>query len=83
MQDKKSPGAMTLELTLNTVAVSMELGTGAALSFIHTATYHNIAQSSQFPLQKSDVMLSMYTGERINIHGSVEVKVYYLVYVIV
>ena len=77
MQDKKSPGAMTLELTLNTVPVSMELNTGAALSLINMATYHKIAQSSQLPLQKSDVMLRTYTGERINIRGSVEVKVYY------
>ena len=48
--DKKSPGAMTLELTLNTVPVSMELDTGAALSLINMATYHNIAQSSQLPI---------------------------------
>ena len=77
VQDKKSPGAMTLELTLNTVPVSMELDTGAALSLINMATYHKIAQSSQLPLQKSDVILRTYTGEHINIRGSVEVKVYY------
>ena len=70
MQDKKSPGAMTLELTINTVPLSMELDTGAALSLINMATYHKIAQSSQFPLQKSEVMQRTYTGERINIHGS-------------
>ena len=61
MQDKNSPGAMTVELTLNTVPVSMEFDTGAALSLINMATYHTIAQSSQLPLQKSDTMLRMYT----------------------
>ena len=77
MQDKNIPGAMTLELTLNTVPVSMELDTGAAMSLINMTTYHKIAQSSQLPLQKSDVMLKTYTGKRINICWSVEVKVYY------
>ena len=79
VQDKKSPGAMSLKLTLNTVPVSMELDTGAALSLINMATYHKIAQSSQLPLQKSDVMLRTYTGERINIRGLVKVNVYYQV----
>ena len=67
---------MTVELTLNTVPVSRELDTDAALSLINMETYHKIAQSSQLPLQKSDIMLRTYTGECINISGSAEVKVY-------
>ena len=62
VQDKMSPGAITVELTLNTVPVSMELHTGAALSLINMATYHKIAQLSQLPLQKSDIMLRTYIG---------------------
>ena len=72
----KSPGAMTVELTLNTVPVSMGLDTGAILSLINIATYSKIALSIQLPLQKYYVMLRKYTGECNNIHGSAEVEVH-------
>ena len=68
---------MSVELTLNMIPISMELDTGAALSLINTATYYKIAQSSQLPLQMSNVMLKTYTAECINICRSAEVKVYY------
>lgn len=66
----KSPDAMQVNLTMNSVPVFMELDTGAAVSLINSATYHRIAQASQLnPLQKSKVTLKTYTGELINTLG--------------
>ena len=66
----KSSEAMQVHLTMNSVPVSMELDTGAAISLINSATYHRIAQASQLnPLQKSQVTLKTYTGETINTLG--------------
>ena len=61
---------MQVHLIMNSVPVSMELDTGAAISLINSATYHRIAQASQLnPLQKSQVTLKTYTGETINTLG--------------
>ena len=80
----KSPGAITLELILNTVSVSMELDTVAALSLINTTTYHKIRQLTTRSLNQvnylsrnPDIMLRIYTGEHINVHGSAEVEIYH------
>ena len=77
VQYQRSPGAIIVELTLNIVPVSIVVDTVTAFSFISTATNHKIAQLSQLPLQKSNVILGTYSGECINIYGSVEVKVCY------
>ena len=54
--------AMTVELTMNGIPVTLELDTKAALTLINKETYHRIATSSQ-PLQKTKVKLKTYTGE--------------------
>ena len=84
VQNMKSPGAITLELILNTVSVSMELDTVAALSLINTITYHKIRQLTtrsfnqvNYLSRNPDIMLRIYTGERINVHGSAEVEIYH------
>ena len=62
--NSKYSEAMQVHLTMNSVPVSMELDTGAAISLINSATYHRIAQASQLnPLQMT------YTGETINTLG--------------
>ena len=68
--------AMTVELTMNGIPVTLELDTGAALTLINRETYHRIATSSQ-PLEKTKVKLKTYTGETIELLGAANFKVVY------
>lgn len=56
----------------------MEVDTGAALSLISEETYNSLWANSTSPaLQKSDAKLKSYTGEIIQVKGTIEVEVEY------
>ena len=54
----------------------MELDTGASLSIISEETFHSIAQPMD-NLQSTDIALTTYTGESLNIMGTYNVQVCY------
>ena len=55
----------------------MEVDTGASLSLISEATYHNLWQSNHSQLQRTEKVLSTYTGESLEVLGSLSVLVEY------
>ena len=61
-------------LTINGTQVEMEIDTGASLSLISKATYDKLQSSATLPPLKSEqIKLRTYTGEEINVLGSVSV----------
>ena len=61
-------------LTISGTQVEMEIDTGASLSLISKATYDKLQSSATLPPLKSEqIKLHTYTGEEINVLGSVSV----------
>ena len=59
---------------MNGIHVKMELDTGSGLTIINEQMYSEIAKPNQLnPLQKTDIILKTYTGEKIDILGSAQV----------
>lgn len=68
---------LVVEVTLNSIPVSMELDTGASLSVINEDTYHRLCQSHTQPIIPSEVLLQTYMGEKIPIKGTITVTLEY------
>ena len=61
-------------LTINDIQVEMEIDTGASVSLISKTTFDKLQPSAKFPQLESEQMkLRTYTGEEINVLGSVSV----------
>ena len=60
--------AIVLNVHLNDISIQMELDTGASVSIISLATYNHLQSS---PLESSDIKLKTYSGEVINVLGSI------------
>ena len=56
---------------------TIEVDTGALLSLISEATYCNLWQSNQPQLHTTEKVLSTYTGESLEVLGSLSVLVEY------
>ena len=66
------------KVTINGVAVQMELDTGAAYSVITQTTYQRIAQQKSInSLEPSDLRLRSYSGDNIQVYGQVPVVARY------
>ena len=76
----RSPASQPLvgKVTINGIAVQMELDTGAAYSVITQTTYQRIAQQKSInSLEPSDLRLRSYSGDNIQVYGQVPVVVRY------
>ena len=62
---------------VNGANVRMEVDTGASLSLISEATYRKLWQSNPPQLQSTEKVLSTYTGESLEVRGSLSVLVEY------
>lgn len=56
-----SSDSIQVELTMNSIPVSMELNTRAAVSLINTETYHRIVQASQ--LKEAVLVIHVVEGK--------------------
>ena len=75
---KKGDDPIYLDVTMNGIHVKMELDTGSGLTIINEQMYSKIAKPNQLnPLQKTDIILKTYTGEKIDILGSAQVVACY------
>lgn len=70
---KYKPIYVTVQV--NDVPLQMEVDTGATLSVIGEATYHQMWGDKPPPLTNSNVRLRTYTGEDIPVTGTLEVEV--------
>ena len=67
-----------VDLSLNGKDISMELDTGATLSLVSEKTYHSLFSPDAAPqLKASKAELKTYTGEVLNILGTITVTVSY------
>ena len=74
LQTKKyKPIYVTVQV--NNAPLRMEVDTGATLSVISDATYHQLWEDKPAPLSNSNVRLRTYTGEDIPVTGTLEVEV--------
>ena len=65
-------------MTVNNVQLQMEVDTGASVSLISEDTYNNLWPTSQRPtLQPSTRKLHTYTGEKLDVQGTLTVDVTY------
>ena len=71
----RDPILITLEL--NEVPLQMELDTGASLTLINRTSYKKITRDSPTVLEHSDAQLWTYTGEAVEIMGTVTVQAKY------
>ena len=71
VQSKLQP--LTFQVKVNKVDLPMELDTGASLSVISEQTYNSFFSNEQ--LQPTDVTLQTYSGEELNILGSLTIEV--------
>ena len=62
---------------VNGANLKIEMDTGASLSLISEATYRNLWQSNRPQLQPTEKVLSTYTGESLEVLGSLSVLVEY------
>lgn len=62
-----------IDVTINDIPVTMELDTGAAVSIISKAAYSKHWPNK--PLERCQTRLNTYSGERINVCGSMNVDV--------
>ena len=70
-----SSTAIAVNLMINDKHVRMELDTGAAVSVISAATKKELFPKT--PMDKSTLLLHTYTGERLKVHGQMNVRVRY------
>ena len=68
---------MTVEL--NQAPAEMKVDTRASVSLISKDTYDKLWPNliTAPPIQKSDILLQTYTGEHLNVVGSVSIDVHY------
>ena len=71
----QKPKPMMIPVKIEDITLSMELDTGASVSIISEKTYKKWLSSKA--LQKSTVSLRTYTGEPLDVMGSMEVEVKY------
>ena len=71
----RDPILITLEL--NEIPLQMELDTGASLSLINRPSSKKITRDSPTVLEHSDAQLRTYTGETVEIMGTVTVQAKY------
>ena len=64
-----------INLKLSRIDMTMELGTGAAVSVIGEETYRD--KLGHLPLQHTNVLLNTYSGERLPVLGQLSVNVHY------
>ena len=57
--------------------MTMELDTGAAVSVISEHTYHSTWPHDRPALQQSSIKLQTYSGEELEVIGSISVQVCY------
>ena len=69
--------AICVTVKVNGANLRMEVDTGASLSLISEATYRNLWQSNRPQLQPTEKVLSTYTGESLEVLGSLSVLVEY------
>ena len=75
---KKGDDSIYIDVTMNGIHVKMELDTGSGLTIINEQMYLKITKPNQLnPLQKTDIILKTYTGEKIDIFGSAQVVACY------
>ena len=74
-----SSKSMLVTVKLNQISTNMEVDTGASVSLISKDTYDKLWPNSAAapPLKQSSVLLRTYTGEHLEIVGSVSVDVCY------
>lgn len=66
----------TAKVSINDVDLLMEIDTGASLSILSGAKYQELLQKgAQLPLEPSQVSLKTYTGESLNVLGSIRATV--------
>ena len=69
---------LTIDVVADGVQLSMEVDTGAVASIISECTYRRQWSKQKRPLlQRTDVHLRTYTGEKINIKGKISLSVQY------
>ena len=69
---------LTIDVVADGVQLSMEVDTGAVASIISKCTYRRQWSKQKRPLlQRTDVHLRTYTGEKINIKGKISLSVQY------
>ena len=68
---------MLVTVTVDKAQMQMKVDTGAAVSIISEATYRKTWTKTRPPLRKTGVNLRTYTGESIDILGSITVRVQY------
>ncbi len=68
---------ITVPVTLNGLATTMEVDTGAAISVMNEHTYQSLWPQRKPPLKPTSVRLKTYTGEHIVVKGIIRVRVLY------
>ena len=71
----QKPKPMMIPVKIEDITLSMELDTGASVSIISEKTYKKVLSSKA--LEKSTVSLRTYTGEPLDVMGSMEGEVKY------
>ena len=66
-----------ITLELNEVPLQIELGMGASLTLINRTSYRKITRDFPTVLEHSDAQLRTYTGEAVEIMGTVAVQAKY------
>ena len=74
----KSSRPYRIEIDIEGSVVALEIDTGASLSLMSERTYDELTQNRQIPLRPSSVVLKTYTGESLDVLGSVNVVVKHL-----
>ena len=64
-------------VTANGVELKMEVDTGASVSIISEYTYNKLWTHNMPPLQETTLKLRTYTGQTLQIHGTITVDVTY------
>ena len=70
-----SSKAIIVDLKINGKQVRMELDTGAAVSVMSISTKRELFL--KLPMSKSTILLRTYTGDRLKVHGQMNVDVCY------
>ena len=66
-----------VKLQVNEVDTAMEVDTGAALSVMSYKKYQQLWKGHGPSIQPTDIRLTTYTGEKLEVKGNIQVQVQY------
>ena len=66
-----------VQLRVNEVDMTMEVDTGAALSVMSSKKYQQLWKGHGPSIQPTDIRLTTYTGEKLEVKGNIQVQVQY------